>query len=242
MITKRDAHKNFKLLMDKSASGAEFGGCPAFLTEEIDKFLDQAVLEVISNKYSGTQNNMGFDQTEKRMADLQSLIGSALITASSDSKIKTTVKDCYVEINNRTFQLPCDFMFYVDSIIKVQLKSDSEEPVYSIRPVKLVSHEVAHNFIETDLNKPYIPQPVCTLDKDRITIYFDTYDIDRIVVLQLNYIFTPTRFADLKPNDEISDLSDAIINEVINRAVIIALENIESQRVNTKAQLNGIQE
>ncbi|MGM9532147.1 hypothetical protein [Intestinibacter sp.] len=58
----------------------------------------------------------------------------------------------------------------------------------------------------------------------------------------MNYIFTPTRFADLKPSDEISDLSDAIINEIINRAVIIALENIESQRVNTKAQLNGVQE
>lgn len=48
-----DLHKAFKVLMDKNSEAVAFGGCPAFLPEEIDLFLNQAYLEVICNKYTG---------------------------------------------------------------------------------------------------------------------------------------------------------------------------------------------
>lgn len=232
MITKRDAHKNFKLLMDKSASGAEFGGCPAFLTEEIDALLDQAALEVISNKYSGTQNQAGFESNNKRITDLNSLVGTALISTNINEEGSTPIID-----NCAAFKLPDDFLFYVDSIVQYTKDENTK-----LSRVRLISHEESSKFIHTDDNNPYIPDIVAVLEEGKITIYYDLYTIDNIVLMQLNYIFKPTKFKDLNADDNISDFNDNILNEIINRAVIIALENVESQRVNTKAQLNGVQE
>jgi hypothetical protein len=48
-----DIHKAFKIQMDKNAESVSFGGCPAFLPEEEDLFLNQAFIEVISNKFTG---------------------------------------------------------------------------------------------------------------------------------------------------------------------------------------------
>ena len=42
--------------------------------------------------------------------------------------------------------------------------------------------------------------------------------------------------------DEELDLPEDVMNEVINRAVVIALENIESPRTSTKLQLNQLSE
>jgi hypothetical protein len=52
-MTKDEVLNKFKVLIDKNA-GIAFGGYPAFLDEEIDIFLIQAMKEVISNKYNGT--------------------------------------------------------------------------------------------------------------------------------------------------------------------------------------------
>lgn len=41
---------------------------------------------------------------------------------------------------------------------------------------------------------------------------------------------------------DFTDVPETVIYEIINRAVVIALENIESTRVNTKAQLNQLSE
>ena len=35
-----EIHKTFKTMMDKNAESVAFGGCPAFLSEEIDLFLN----------------------------------------------------------------------------------------------------------------------------------------------------------------------------------------------------------
>ena len=35
-----EIHKTFKVMMDKNAEAVAFGGCPAFLPEEIDLFLN----------------------------------------------------------------------------------------------------------------------------------------------------------------------------------------------------------
>ena len=35
-----EIHKTFKLVLDKNADAVAFGGCPAFLPQEIDSFLN----------------------------------------------------------------------------------------------------------------------------------------------------------------------------------------------------------
>ena len=52
-MNNKDSHIYFKVILDKNAEGIAFGGCPAFLPEEIDLFLNQAQLEILSNKTTG---------------------------------------------------------------------------------------------------------------------------------------------------------------------------------------------
>lgn len=40
-MTREQFHSYFKVAMDKNSQSVAFGGCPAFLPEEIDYWLDQ---------------------------------------------------------------------------------------------------------------------------------------------------------------------------------------------------------
>lgn len=222
-MVKKEVHKLFKLALDKSASGVDFGGAPAFLTEEIDALLDQATLEVISNKYSGSQNQIAFEGSAKRIADLEELIGTALQSPLAGNQIIS---------NAVTFSTPDDFLFYVDGVIK------ADDNIFRL---SLISHGDSQKFMVTADNNPYIPTPVCVLENGKIKVFYDNQKIKSVQILQLNYIFQPDSFAG-KTKDETIDLSDSLIHEIINRAALLALENIESNRTQLKAQLNAIQE
>jgi hypothetical protein len=52
---------------------------------------------------------------------------------------------------------------------------------------------------------------------------------DNKYVVDITYIKKPTPFDYTKPDEEL-DLPNDVMTEVINRAVVLALENIESQR------------
>lgn len=56
-MTRDQLHINFKIAMDKNSQSVAFGGCPAFLPEEIDYWLNLGLQQEISNKFTG-QNNL----------------------------------------------------------------------------------------------------------------------------------------------------------------------------------------
>lgn len=218
-MTKDEVLNKFKVLIDKNA-GVAFSGYPAFLDEEIDVFLNQAMIEIVSNKYTGTQNKIGFEATNKRIADLQSLVGTALILNCNNTKVPNAV----------SFKLPNDFWFYVDAYIKI-----NADKVYQ---VELTDHITAKNFAATHDNDPYIPIAKAVLEDNNIVVYYDTHIVNSIEAFSMSYIYKPIMFI----NEELDNGLEPLIDEIINRAVLIALENIEAPRTETKAQLNSLQE
>lgn len=218
-MTREEVLNKFKLLIDKSAD-ISFGGYPAFLDSEIEVFLTQAMYEVISNKYTGTQNQVGFEGSDKRIADLQSLIGTALVIGAKDTNISNAV----------SFNLPNDFWFYADSYVKI-----NGDKIYQ---VELTTHDIAKNFAVTHDNDPYIPVAKAIIEDDQLIVYYDTHIVNSIDALSLAYIYRPVLFID----NEIDPGLETMMDEIINRAVLLALENIEAPRTETKAQLNSIQE
>lgn len=218
-MTKEEVLNKFKVLIDKNA-GVAFGGYPAFIDAEIDMFISQAVHEVISNKYTGTQNQAGFEANDKRIADLQGLVGTALILTSKETSIPNAV----------AFELPNDFWFYVDAYVKI-----NGSTVYQ---TELTTHDIAKNFAVTHDNDPYIPVAKAVLEGNNIVVYYDKHIVNSIDGLAMSYIYTPVIFTD----DVLAKELEPLIDEIINRAVLIALENIEAPRTETKAQLNSLQE
>lgn len=235
-MTKDEVLNKFKVLIDKNAD-VSFGGYPAFLDEEIDIFLEQATVEIITNKYTGTQNQAGFEANDKRIADLQALVGTALIFACN--------RDTNVD-NAIAFELPNDFWFYVDSYIKI-----NGNTVYQI---ELTTHEIAKRFAVTYDNDPYIPVAKAVLENNHLIVYYDKHIVNTIDGMVMSYIYRPELYSSitdeeyqekkdiLKYGAALNPVLEPLIDEIINRAVLIALENIEAPRTETKAQLNSLQE
>lgn len=225
-------HKAFKVLMDKNSEAVAFGGCPAFLPEEIDLFLNQAYIEVICNKYTGNNTmKVGFEGAVKRIADLQKLIktdtAQPLVYPYSSSNVLTLSN--FFKDNQELKR-----MFYVDCV----LHFNDEVAICT-----LIDHEKAKGFLQTYNNMPWIETPVAVLEDNTLKIYIDpirmsadTYTAD------ITYIKYPQNISYTDYNKDITEVPDYILNEVIDRAVEIALETIESQRTQTKVQLDSLNE
>ena len=63
----------------------------------------------------------------------------------------------------------------------------------------------------------------------------DNYTVD------ITYIKTPTKIEDL-PSEGMIEIPEYMQHEVVNRAVELALDDIESKRAQTKNQLNQFDE
>ena len=139
-------------------------------------------------------------------------------------------------------------------------------PVFTRRLVaKLVPHQVADKFIASASNIPWVKNPVCYIEDGKIYIVFDSYKRPKNNFCELTYIKTPNLFAkDIHseafnnvnnasyfecPSDasqEIQNMykfecNNTMAEELISLAVTFALENVESQRLNSKLNMRGLE-
>ena len=124
-------------------------------------------------------------------------------------------------------------MFFVDAVLNFNNKKAT---------IKLIDHSDATKFKKTYNNNPWIEDPVAVIEDNTLYIYYDylamssnSYSVD------ITYIKFPTKIENL-PADGMSEIPEYMQFEVINRAVELALEDIESKRIQTKSQLNQIDE
>lgn len=224
-MTRDQLHIAFKIAMDKNSKSVAFGGCPAFLPEEIDYWLNQALYQEINTKFTGNNTlKTAFEGSTKRMHDLEGLIRTDNVLATKD----INTNRCRV-----TNLYSGKRMFFVDAVLNFGNQSAN---------VVLVSHEVAKKFRQTHDNNPWIETPVCTVEDNTLYIYYDpismlsnTYSVD------ITYIKEPTKIEDLPPAG-MDEIPEYMQFEMVNRAVELALEDIESRRVQTKSQLNQLDE
>lgn len=225
-----DIHKAFKVIMDKNSEAVAFGGCPAFLPEEIDLFLNQAYIEVLNNKFTGMNTmQIGFEGSVKRIADLESLIKTdkSIVASVETGTNVITVNDFFGSegVYNR--------MFYITSVLHFEDNTST---------CVLVDHDSVRKFLKAYNNDPWIDTPVSTLEDNKLKVYVDTHTMKAPYTLDITYVKFPIKIDYTTPNTEINEVPDRVMYEVINRAVVIALENIESKRTETKLQINNLQE
>lgn len=231
-MTINEIHKAFKVQMDKNANAVAFGGCPAFLPEEIDLFLNQAYIQVISNKFTGNNTlQQPFEQSVKRIADLQKLI-----------KTDKDVVLNYTDSSSNVLTLPNFFkesdaakrMFYVDCVLHFGTNSAN---------CILIDHASTKRFLQTYDNLPWIQTPVSALEDNSLKIYFDPKSmVANSYSCDITYVKYPQIIDYNNGTIVIDEVPDYVLYEVINRAVVIALENIEAQRSQTKLQINTLEE
>lgn len=232
-MNNRTAHIQFKVILDKNAQGVAFGGAPAFLPQEIDLFLNQAQDDVISNKISG--NNvlkLGFEGSLQRISELDKLIRTDENIIMQKNVYNEFVLDNVHDDGNRV------------TIWAVTLKYGN-----NFANCMIVDHNTALLFKQTYNNIPWVEVPVVVLEDNKMLLYVDPILMQQTAyapsnnkyVVNITYIKKPTQFDYTNLDGEL-DLPDDVMSEVINRAVVLALENIESQRTSSKLQLNQLSE
>lgn len=237
-MNNKDSHIYFKVILDKNAEGIAFGGCPAFLPEEIDLFLNQAQLEILSNKTTG--NNALRVDLEGSISNI-SEINRLIVTDENLQAYNTNYNEYIIDnIHGEDDHR----MTILSAVLKYgQYKANCS----------ITSHAVAGLYRQTYNNVPWVENPIAMLEDDNFVVY-----VDPIVSLNpmyaprvengkqyyrvdITYIKKPKKFNYQEPDEEL-DFPDDVMNEIINRAVVLALENIESQRTSTKLQLNQVSE
>lgn len=225
-MTRDQLHINFKIAMDKNSQSIAFGGCPAFLPEEIDYWLNLGLQQEISNKFTG-QNNLqqAFEKSVKRIHDLEKLVLTDVEVAATK---ENGINRCYITdlFNDKR-------MFFVDALFNFGSNKT---------PVNLVDHASAKRFKKSYNNNPWIDTPIATIEDNTLYIYYDDMSMaSDVYSVDITYVKVPTKIEDLSANDS-NELPEYMWNEVINRSVELALEDIESKRVQTKSQLNQFDE
>lgn len=225
-MTRAELHKYFKVSLDKNSQSISYGGCPAFLPEEIDYFLNSAYYQVISNKFTGNNpTKVPFEQSVKRIADLQNLIRTdkSLVTVLDG---ENSCKLLNLFDSNR--------MFFVEAVLNFDGKKAN---------VLVTDHNKIQNFIKTHNNNPWIENPIAIIEDNSIIVYYDTEIVQNpnSITMDLTYVKYPVKIENL-PAVGLSEIPDNIQFELIDRAVLIALDNIESKRIESKSQLNQINE
>lgn len=225
-MTRDQLHINFKIQMDKNSQSVAFGGCPAFLPEEIDYWLNQGLFTKVSNKFTG-QNSLqqSFEKSVKRIHDLEKLVQTDTELAATK---EANTNRCYITNLFNDIR-----MFYVDAMLKFG---------NSKTPVLLVDHESAKRFKKSYNNNPWIDTPIATIEDNTLYVYYDDVTMSSdAYTIDLTYVKVPTKVEDL-PASGVDELPEYMWNEVVNKAVELALEDLESKRLQTKSQLNQIDE
>lgn len=161
-------------------------------------------------------------------------------------------------------KLPDDFLYYVSAI--ASYKNDDVSITTSNENIDLVSHETAKNFYTSETNMPWIKHPKMVIEDDIFKVLVDPVkhsnviskfvgssndvnkldeikqDLDKFKVV-LRYIKTPIKFADQTTDlkDIKAEINDSMCEELINLAIIMAAETVESPRLGTKVQTRPIE-
>ena len=240
-MTLEDMHTAFDVELDK-LNGTSY---PSFLPEEKDFWLNKAYLMLINQKFTGSNVlGEGFEGGVKRIADLQNLLRTARLTDTSENTTNNLIN---YEI------ILSDKMLYFISAIFVQMKDDNQTVDTTI-PIRLVTHDVLQNFMATPHNLPYIPYPVGVIDQDQFIIAVDRFEYSKEKTdkcqVEINYIKYPKTFDSSKTNgnstitglQDSPEIAEHTHNEIVALAVYLAIENIESPRVQTNVQPLNMQE
>lgn len=189
-MTHSDIKTKFLIEYDKANITSSY---PSLTDYEIATLLDKAYYALINQKVTGNNpRQAGFESDNKAIEDIQPLIVTKLIPKVAEHS--------HVE-NDVTYNIPSDYLYYVQSKMKVGYNVNGQT-TYSSTDVELVSHELAKKYMCTTHNKPWVEVPVCYIEDNEITALTDPI-LHTPGDLDLTYIKQFKKFAlPIDPSEE----------------------------------------
>lgn len=238
-MTHSDIYTKFMIEYDKANITSSY---PSLTRYEVATILDKAYLALIAQKLTGNnQRKAAFESDIKALEDLRPLI--------KDQNLQTSGKSDKTASNCMQYKLPTDYLYFISAFVKsnsnVASIDDDTATSHLIQGVSLISHEAAQGFIATSNNLPWIENPVCYIQGDKINLLYDQYAYKNNTGsfdMVLTFVYQPNKFvtgkgysdSDYDFGDTKFELNDTMAEELINLAIIMSTEITESSRLTTK--------
>ena len=241
-MTHADIYEKFMIEYDKENVTTSY---PSLTDYEIATLLDKAYLALIAQKFTGNNTRrMPFEGDEKAVEDLQQLVTYLHEDFHGSANVATNLF--------HAISFDKDKMLYVVNVFLVDKSKPQNEPIETQIQAKQVTSLHFNKFLSGIDNKPWTKHPVyCITDKsimiaDGSEFRAKAGGYGQFTSAIVEYIKMPKKFADKdKPiQDQINvefELSDTMAEELINLALVMTMETVESPRVQTKAQLRGLE-
>lgn len=207
----------FKFGLDKFDSF----GLPNFETDEILLLLNQAQDRFVKQRYGETNTKkFGFEEIQKRTEDIKNIVKPALLTPSANTADN-------INSNAQFVTLPDDYWIMIFERALISYKDCTGETVSDECYVKELSHEAYSGSINNPYTKPYNGKVLRMMAEGKAElIHSPDVTIDKY---KIRYIKKPIRIT----STVTCELSDMIHMEIVNEAIRIGLEGIESKRTQT---------
>lgn len=216
-MTLQEFHINFGIELDKTLD-FEY---PYIQPEQIDYWLNKAQDRFIKNRlYPQNPNKKGFEENQKRIDDLKSLVTpSATITPSVSGTVYTS-------------QLPSDYLHLLRHRCTTVNATFGTNEVGGVE----VQQDDMNILLKDPFWKPYYEEPLYYFQSSGIV--YETTGAFTVTGTKLTYIKTPAqiRYGTIytSPTTDVDcELDDAVHGEILDIAISMVLENIESQRYQT---------
>lgn len=228
MMKHSTIYEKFKIEYDKANITSSY---PSLTDYEIATILDKAYLALIAQKFTGNnKRGVAFEADIKAIEDIKPLLNTTEITITDGVKYRDISNSIIISTNIR------DLLYYVNGTLSI------DSNIYNIQ---LINHLLAPNFFKTGINNPWIKTPVGFFEDNDFIILYDEYKHSNPEFgdLHITYMKIPTSFVDSVNNKENVDfeLSSTVAEELINLAIIMSLETVESPRLQTKLETSSLE-
>lgn len=239
-------HEEFKLSRD----GIDSSVYAEIMDAEIDYFLNEAMDRYVKTHYS--KNNLyrkGFEENQKRIDDLRILTKSKFVKVALAANYQSTDKNVFkalLEPINTAGVITSPFyddeayttistdqyLFYIKS--SVESCKDSTGTCCGWKGVNLRQQDDLHAISGDPFNKPTAENPVLFFEDGQLHIWTEIGGEIKNVLL--TFIKRPIRM-DITSTPAVDcELSEHTHKEIVQMAVDITLENLQSPRVQTNEE------
>ena len=208
------------------------------LDEEKRYWLDQAADRFLKQRYTG--NNFlrkAFEQTQKRVDDLRGAIRTTVISAVNEPTY----------INAETVEFPVDYRYLLKVEVEVQYIDCNGITTTNWYTPKQIEHDDIYAIKDDPFNKPKEDNPKFIIENNKIVFFAGDGTVvnARISYLKLfrklqNGLVNADGSVDVyaNPATDYIELAPDTHEEIVDLAVKMILENIESQRYQTNSVEN----
>ena len=241
-MTHSDIYTKFMIEYDKANITSSY---PSLTKYEVATILDKAYLALIAQKYTGNNpRKSAFESDMKATEDLQPLINKLTAIGSLSGDNSYTFN---------THTIDNLILYIIDGEIEIKGSITSHDDIdHQYENIVFVSHDIAKKFRATKTNLPWVEQPVGCIENNNVVIYVDPMDVQYNGAqskAEFTFIKRPAKFAvgqglsvtDYDFGQTEFELSDSMAEELINLAIIMSTEIVESSRLATKANTRPLE-